>query len=342
MSKFKLYFSEFVSDCVEVLIILHENNIEVECKRLEIIEKDDTKESWFREISANGTVPVLKDDDENVLEVGKSNIIDWVKKNSDKASSDDQVHPVVEMIKNKGYIASLTCAMISGLLDDAVEDSQTIRWPFHVKDQKLKTINALQSIQREEYDGGISVDNLMSNTLVILDALEAHLSAEDRVGIWLQGHQFGDSDCEVTSYLYRLYQVGLDPLWEKGERPFISLYVKQAFQRPSVLIATELKKHENEYYNIDKEPEEIKHARYAIKHSVEITEIYCLTFLTKNFVKSMFLLNKVLTTQCGKVIKNSITIFTGKSTFFPSKQRFCCYAKEVTKSRFSVKSTFLL
>ena len=272
MSKFKLYFSEFVSDCVEVLIILHENNIEVECQRLEIIEKDDTKESWFRKISANGAVPVLKGDDENVLEVGKANIIDWVKKNGDKASSDDQViHPVVEMIKNKGYIASLTCAMISGLLDDAVEDSQTIRWPFHVKDQKLKTINALQSIQREEYDGGISVDNLMSNTLVILDALEAHLSADDRIGIWLQGHQFGDSDCAVTSYLYRLYQVGLDPLWEKGERPFISLYVKQAFQRPSVLKATELKNHENEYYKIDKEPEEIKHARYATSQLLQFS-----------------------------------------------------------------------
>ena len=261
MSKFKLYLSEFVSDCVEVLIILHENNIEVECQRLEVIEKDGTKESWFREMSANGAVPVLKGDDD-VLEVGKSNIIDWVKKNSGTTSV-DEVHPVVEMIKNKGYVASLTCAMISGLLDDAVEDSQTIRWPFHRKDQKLKVINALQSIQREEYDGGITVDNLMSNTLVILDALEAHLSAEDRIGIWLQGHQFGESDCAVTSYLFRLYQVGLDPLWEKGERPFISLYVKQAFQRPSILKATELKNHENEYYEIDKEPEDIKHARYV-------------------------------------------------------------------------------
>ena len=102
------------------------------------------------------------------------------------------------------------------------------------------------------------------------------VSDENKIGIWLHGQQFSSCDCAMVSYFIRLYQLGLQWTWENGERPHIAMYIRQAFHRPSVLKATKWKDYENQYFVIDKELDEVKHARFACYSAMAVGASYLL------------------------------------------------------------------
>ena len=70
--------------------------------------------------------------------------------------------------------------------------------------------------------------------------------------------------------------IGLDQFWNDGELPHVAIYWTQARQRPSVLKASLWKEHEHQYCTIDKEPNEVKQARFACYSAVALGGAYLL------------------------------------------------------------------
>ena len=55
--------------------------------------------------------------------------------------------------------------------------------------------------------------------------MEALLSAEDRVGMWLCGPTFSSADAALACLLFSLETLGLDGrLWKGGRRPNLAVY----------------------------------------------------------------------------------------------------------------------
>ena len=101
------------------------------------------------------------------------------------------------------------------------------------------------------------------------------LANHDKVGIWLGGVIFSPEDWYLTAILIRLYQLGLeDTLWQDGTRPHLAMYVKQAFNRSSVLTATHWKDHEDDIVYFEQESQDIKKARYACYAAVALAGVY--------------------------------------------------------------------
>ena len=76
-------------------------------------------------------------------------------------------------------------------------------------------------------------------------------------------------------HIYNLC-IGLDQLWNDGELPHVSIYWTQARQRPSVLKASLWKEHEHQYCTLDKEPNEVKQARFACYSAIALGGAYLL------------------------------------------------------------------
>ena len=72
----KLYTSILLSDCIDVLIHLHENKIDFELHEVDIVEKEEHKEQWFIDMSPCRILPVLKSDD--FIFIGSSSIKKWI------------------------------------------------------------------------------------------------------------------------------------------------------------------------------------------------------------------------------------------------------------------------
>ena len=175
--QFKFYFTRILSDCIEALIYLYENNVKFELHEIDVIDREENKESWFfevLEINESSLLPVLKSDE--VLMKGKDEIIEWTKSSSGVNELTNADHSICEMVNKKGCINDLTCAMISGLLEDTPEDKQIIRWPFHQQDKKHKIINVLRNLVSENS----TVDILMGNTTSILNEIETYLQGASR------------------------------------------------------------------------------------------------------------------------------------------------------------------
>ena len=70
----------------------------------------------------------------------------------------------------------------------------------------------------------------------ILDEMEALLSAEDRVGMWLCGPTFSSADAALACLLFSLETLGLDGrLWKGGRRPNLAVYQVNSLMNGSVL-----------------------------------------------------------------------------------------------------------
>lgn len=164
--QFKFYFNRILSDCIEALIYLYENNVKFELHEIDVINREEINESSL--------LPVLKSDE--ILKKGKVEIIEWTKSISGVNELTNADHSICETVKQKGCINDLTCAMISGLLEDTPEDKQIIRWPFHQQDKKQKIINVLRNLISENS----TVDILMGNTTSILNDIETYLQGASR------------------------------------------------------------------------------------------------------------------------------------------------------------------
>ena len=79
----------------------------------------------------------------------------------------------------------------------------------------------------------------------------------------------------LTHFTYIIF-IGLDQLWNDGELPRVSIYWTQARQRPSVLKASLWKEHEHHYCTLDKEPNEVKQARFACYSAMALGGAYLL------------------------------------------------------------------
>ena len=94
------------------------------------------------------------------------------------------------------------------------------------------------------------------------------------MGIWIGGVEFSLADCRFTAMLIGLYQLGLKNMWSDGKRPHLSMYVKQAFNRESVLHYTKWKENESKVFYVDKEEDHVKSARYGYYFALGIAGIY--------------------------------------------------------------------
>ena len=121
----------------------------------------------------------------------------------------------------------------------------------------LHDIDGRAEASTREYDALL---NMIEETL---DLTESLLSKEDRLGIWISGVEFSSTDCRFTAMLIGLYQLGLECMWSDGKRPHLSMYVKQAFNRESVLLYTKWKENKSKVFYIDKEDDHVKSARYG-------------------------------------------------------------------------------
>ena len=193
----KLYTSILLSDCIDVLIHLHENKIDFELHEVDIVEKEEHKEQWFIDMSPCRILPVLKSDD--FIFIGSSSIKKWIGRkmfhdddgvmNNLSEEKKNTNHEICDILKEKGGCGvSLTCAMIAGLYTE----THFLRYPFHQQSEnKTKIINALRSFRSStEFDGDLTVEDLINNNLFVLKALEDHLSNESKIGVWLHGSSF--------------------------------------------------------------------------------------------------------------------------------------------------------
>ena len=117
-------------------------------------------------------------------------------------------------------------------------------------------------------------DIILSAVESTLNQAEKLLSEENRLGIWIGGMAFSMADCRFTAMLVGLYQLGLEDLWSDGERPHLSMYVNQAFQRESVLLVTKWKENDSKVFYLDQEDEQVKSARYASYLAMGLAGIY--------------------------------------------------------------------
>ena len=196
----KLYTSSLLTDCIDVLIHLYENKIDFELHEVDVVDKEEHKEQWFIDMSPSGILPVLKSDD--FLFIGTSSIKKWIsRKMSDRVNPSEEKtdHEICDILKEKGCGVSLTCAMIAGLYNE----THILRYPFHQPEKKTKIINALRSVRNEEFDGDLTVEDLVNNTSFVLNALEDHLSNESKIGVWLHGSSFSSKCYTVTAYVFK-------------------------------------------------------------------------------------------------------------------------------------------
>ena len=67
--------------------------------------------------------------------------------------------------------------------------------------------------------------------------MEALLSAEDRVGMWLCGPTFSSADAALACLLFSLETLGLDGrLWKGGRRPNLAVYQVNIMYRVSIQV----------------------------------------------------------------------------------------------------------
>ena len=169
--------------------------------------------------------------------------------------------------------------------------TQQIRWPFHTNHARLELRKAktelikhlatkfstLRTKLEADMDFCSSIDNalnILSETELFLKAIEDHLCDEERIGVWLHNATFSAPDCVLAAILVRLCQLGQDTLWREGNLPGLNMFEVQALQRPSVVDTAQRKVHENDYEVFDKEPVEVKHARYAMYGALALGGAY--------------------------------------------------------------------
>merc|ERR1719219_253408 len=171
------------------------------------------------------------------------------------------------------------------LAPENISESQ-LHWPFN---DKATRQNFVKYILRsnpefktwlEKYCDGRAeastreYDAILHAVEGTLDQAESLLSEENRLGIWIGGVEFSLEDCRFTAILVGLYQLGLEDMWSDGKRPHLSMYVKQAFNRESVLRYTKWKENEAKLFYLDQEDDHVKNARYGYYFALGIAGIY--------------------------------------------------------------------
>ena len=221
--KMVLCFNEAFPSSYSVLMFFHEKKIEFEAQRIDILEPDGLFEA--------SQVPqlIMKATDSDEVFIGVEPIL----KRMD-----------VHLNCNEIFFKDLENLMeeLSFAVCLAPENmaKNKLCWPFH--DEKVRQ-NFIKYILRnrpefrqwlEAYDkkcGLKAHEKLLEIVEKALKHAEILLSEENRVGIWIGGIEFSLLDCRFTSLLVGLYQLGLEEMWSQGEKPNLSMYIQQAFNR---------------------------------------------------------------------------------------------------------------
>lgn len=152
--------------------------------------------------------------------------------------------------------------------------SVTLRFPYHQEDYCTmasnyilsRTDRLLEAAERERgRDSGVSeglvrlaqqhqaslqqylqpqgYDTVVQSFHVLLDELEAELSREGRVGVWLGGGGSPSlADITLGLYLHRIWQLGLETeYFEEGVRPQLSVFYTTIKSRPAFMRVTRWK-----------------------------------------------------------------------------------------------------
>merc|ERR1719266_634774 len=158
-----------------------------------------------------------------------------------------------------------------------------LRWPFHDENTRENFIKYIlrnrpefrQWLEAYDKKCGLKAhEKLLEIVEKALKHAEILLSEENRVGIWIGGIEFSLLDCRFTSLLVGLYQLGLEEMWSEGEKPNLSMYIQQAFNRDSVLRYTKWKENQSKVFHLDQEDEQVKSARYAYYLALGLAGIY--------------------------------------------------------------------
>lgn len=299
------YFNELLVPCQQVLIGLHEANIVVRKRRIDVFNRLEHV-AWFTEVSPNGELPVMQVGGGETV-IGLEKCLYWIAGQMQEGSKKNFISSSGEQKKMKSFskindcLEELTFAICLHPKNATVS---VIRWPFcepalreSVRSYPVRASGFLEKYGQENskmanFGELVRAESLFEKYLendacqkyvsvlreeikALLLPFEELLADDSRVGIWLDGLQFSAHDCMFSAILVRLYQLGLEEdLWEAGNLPHVTFYAREAFNRPSVLKVTKWKENENMVQKIDLEPPENKAARYAMYAALGLAGAY--------------------------------------------------------------------